>query len=816
MRFTPPCIQPAPLVLAITLALAAPSVSMAQTTADGSQAVILSIASQPLGAALNELSATTGTPIGFSPALVAGKTARAVKGKLTARQAIDELLAGSGLTAKQEAGGIVIKGAESSDEVITLDAVKVTRQGGAEGTTEGTGSYTTQSMNTATKLSLSIRETPQAVTVITRQQLNDRGVETLENALSSTPGISQTKDGPNRVAFYSRGFIVDSLTTDGLPAELSHYISREMNSAPDMAIYDRVEVVRGATGLTTGAGNPSASINLVRKRPTATPQVSLTASAGSWDNYRAELDASNALNQAGTLRGRAVATYQKKNSFQDVANAERSVLYGILEADLSSRTMLTAGISHQKLNTTSTWGGLPTALDGGDLGFSRSTYLGNTWDYWDQDNTTLFSKLEHRFDNDWKLQLAASRTWSKMDMLGSQLERSYQDGVSRWGQYVGQYVYKDQQDSYDLYATGPFQLFGRTHEFVTGASLRDLDFRGNGNARSDELDMDLHNWNPSGNPPKAMDMNFWRQARTTKQKSIYATTRLNPSDRLKFIVGARLDWYDHDALTINGRRSTASSYSVNRHVTTYAGAVYDLDQYHSVYASYTDIFKPQSELNAAATPLKPILGKNFEVGIKGEYFDGDLNASAAVFRIDQQNRAKALSRNQCSDLAPTCFEAAGEIRSQGIELEINGRLAPGWQLAAGYTYSQAKYRQDGDASKVGTPFSTELPRQGIKLFTTYQLPGELHRWTLGGGVRWQSQIYNEGIDSDTPYRIEQKAYAVVDLLLAYRASEHLDLRLNIDNLFDKRYWAAIGANTSYAVNQYGEPRKVMLTASYKF
>ncbi len=816
MRFTPPCIQPAPFALAITLTLAASGVCIAQTAASASQAVTLSIASQPLGSALNELSAATGTPIGFSPALVQGKMAHAVNGNLTTQQAIDQLLTGSGLIAAQQAGGIVIKAAELSDEVITLDAVMVTRQRQADSATEGTGSYTTESMNTATKLPLSIRETPQAVTVITRQQLNDRGVETLENALSSTPGISQTKDGPNRVAFYSRGFVVDSLTTDGLPAELSHYISREMNSSPDMAIYDRVEVVRGATGLTTGAGNPSASINLVRKRPTATPQLSLTSSVGSWDNYRAELDASNALNQAGTLRGRAVATYQKKNSFQDVANAERSVLYAIAEADLSSHTLLTAGVSHQKLNTTASWGGLPTALDGGDLGFSRSTYLGNTWDYWNQDNTTLFSKLEHRFDNDWKVQLAASRTWSKMDMLGSQLERTYLEGASQWGQYVGQYVYKDQQDSYDLYATGPFQLFGRSHEFVTGASLRDLDFRGNGNARSDELDMDLHNWNSSGNPPQAMDMDFWRQTRTTKQKSIYATTRLNPSDSLKFILGGRLDWYDHDALTINGRRSSSSAYSVNKQVTSYAGVVYDIDKQHSVYASYTDIFKPQSELDATGSPLKPIVGKNVEVGIKGEYFDGELNASAAVFRIDQQNRAKALSRNQCSDLAPTCSEAAGEIRSQGVELEINGRLAPGWQLAAGYTYSQAKYRKDADASKEGTPFSTDLPRQGFKLFTTYQLPGELHRWTLGGGIRWQSQIYNAGVDSDTPYRIEQKAYAVADLLLAYRASERLDLRLNIDNLFDKRYWAAIGANTSYAVNQYGEPRKFMLTASYKF
>lgn len=772
---------------------------------------------QPLGRSLTRIADAGQARLSVGAELVRGLQAPAVRGEFTVQQAWERALAGTGLAVRQTDSGVWTLEKLASGEVAALEAVTV--RGVGEGVTEGTGSYTTESMNTATKLPLSIRETPQAVTVVTRQQLDDQGVEILENALAGTPGISLTKDGPNRVAFYSRGFIVDSLTTDGLPSELSHYISREMNSTPDMAIYDRIEVVRGATGLTTGAGNPSAAINLVRKRPTATPQLGLMASAGSWDNYRAEVDASNALNEAGTLRGRVVAAYQNKGSFQDVAKTERSVLYAIAEADLTSRTMLTAGVSYQNANNTSAWGGLPTAMDGSDLGLSRSTYLGNTWEYWDQRNTTLFTQLEHRFDNGWKLLLSASRTWSKLDMLGSQLERTYWVDPNQWGQYVGQYDYEDRQNSYDVYATGPFQLLGRTHEFVAGASLRDLDFHGNGNARSDELGLDIHHWDPAGNPPQAMDMDFWRQDRTTRQKGVYATARFNATDALKIILGGRLDWFDYDALTVNGSRATSSVYSVDRHVTRYAGAIYDLDARHSVYASYTDIFKPQSELNASGSTLKPIVGKNYEIGIKGEYLNGRLNASAALFRIDQQNRAKALSRNECSDLVASCYEAAGEVRSQGVELELNGRLAPGWQLAAGYTYAQAKYRKDADASKVGTPFATDLPRHMFKLFTTYQLPGELHRWTIGGGVRWQSRIYHEGInfyDAGTPFRIEQKAYAVADLMLAYRASEHLDLRLNIDNLFDKRYWRAIGSNTAYAVNQYGEPRKFVLSARYRF
>ncbi|MEF9963437.1 MAG: TonB-dependent siderophore receptor [Comamonas sp.] len=795
--------------------------------ADESATQAYQIAPGPLGRALAQVASAAGMALSFDPALTQGRQSPALGGSFTPQEALQRLLAGSGLGVVQRPDGsytlqkLALSKGIGNEEGTTLAEVRVVAAAvRSDGATEGTGSYTQKGPSrTATKLPLSLRETPQSATVITRQRMDDEGMQELEDVIASTPGISSIKDGPNRVAFYSRGFIVESLTTDGLPSELSHYLSRDMNSTPDMAIYDRVEVVRGATGLTTGAGNPSAALNLVRKRPTATRQLSMTATAGSWNDYRAEVDASGPLNEAGSLRGRMVVAYQDKDSFQDIVGSDRAVLYAIAEADLSSSTMLTAGVSYQNSHSTNSWGGLPLALDGRDLGLPRSTYLGNSWDFWDQRNTTLFTRLEQRFDNDWKLQLAASRTWSRLDMLGSQVERIYWATPSQWGQYMGQYDYEDRQNSYDAYASGPFQLLGRKHELVVGASVRNLRFKGNGNYRDDEIDMDIHHWDPGSRAPVSLDMDYWQQNRGTRQKSMYATTRLSATDSLKIIAGLRFDWYDYNAATRNGQRTSVANYSVNRHVTHYMGAVYDLDAQHSVYASYTDIFKPQSELTAAGSTLKPIEGKNYEIGMKGEYFNGNLNASVALFRIDQENRAKALDRNQCSDLVSTCYEAAGLVRSQGVELEVNGRLAPGWQLAAGYTYAKPKYRSDEDAGKVGKPFATDLPVQMFKLFTTYQLQGDLHRWNVGGGVTWQSTIYNQDInfyDEGTPYHIEQKGYALANFSVGYRASEHLDWRFAIDNLFDKRYWRTIGSNTAYATNQYGEPRKFLLTARYRF
>ncbi|WP_085533884.1 MULTISPECIES: TonB-dependent receptor [unclassified Pseudomonas] len=800
-----------PRMASRTLGLALTLPLMAQVQA---QEVHFNIASQSMASALQEFGRQANLQVLYSPDDVQGKRSNALTGSYSAERAIAVLLNGTGVAYSLKGNSVTILNRASTGS-LELGASTITAQGLGM-TTEDTGSYTTGAMQTASKLALTARETPQSVTVITRQRMDDQNMKTLEDVLKSTPGISVTKDGPQRPTFYSRGFTIENLMTDGLPNDLSHYLSRDMNSTPDMAIFDRVEVVRGATGMMQGAGSPSAAVNMVRKRPTATPRVTVTGSAGSWDNYRTEFDASNALNDSGTLRGRIVTAYQTKDSFQDFTSSERSVFYGITEADLNEDTTFTFGISNQNANNNTAWGGLPVAKDGSDLHLKRSTYLGSDWEYWDQDNTTAFTRLEYRFANNWKMLLAASRSWSDLSMLGSIPERMGPD-YDEFGQNIGRYDYKDKQSSYDGYVTGPFSLFGRTHELVVGASKRELTFNGKGLPIDLETHTDLNN--PSGIPKPDMSANPWTQHRTSELEGTYVTTRLNLTDDLKLILGGRLDWYKYDVTTTWNGKPSASSLpnKVTRHLTRYAGAIYDLDEHHSVYVSYTDIFKPQTELDTSNNALKPIEGKNYELGIKGEYFDGSLNASAAIFRIDQENRAKEVSPNQCTPAGTTCYEAAGEVRSQGIELEINGSLAPGWELGAGYTYASVKYTKDSNPDNKGRLYDTDIPRHVFKAFTTYQLPGDLNRWTIGGGVYRQNTIYNQGTnfyDTTSKFRIEQEAYTLVDLMTSYKASEHVDIRLNINNVFDKKYYQSIGTNTVYGINQYGDPRNAMVTVRW--
>lgn len=678
---------------------------------------------------------------------------------------------------------------------LELDATSITsEQLGA--TTEGTGSYTTGPMQTATKLPLTMRETPQAVTVITRQRMDDQAMTSVNDVVKNTPGLFLSQSsGPGRQTYSSRGFDIDNIMYDGLPSSYSGYT---MGVQPNLAMFDRVEVIRGATGLVTGAGNPSAAINMVRKRPTFTPQLSVTGAAGSWDDYRGEFDASGPLNDSGTLRGRMVGSYRDADSFRDKEQSDHGLFYGIAEADLSDSTTASLGFSRQEDQTNFFWGGLPLGTDGHHLNLPRSTYPGTDWENKKLRVDTVFGDIEHRFDNDWKLHFAGST--STLDGMFSGTYLSRYDGpleTTAW-----QSKQDEKQTAFDTYASGPVEAFGRTHEVVIGTSKRIYD-----NTSKDYSPYD------TGLPIGAPKPDFVRDGKThniTTQDAVYLTTRLSLADPLTLILGGRLDWYDYDD------RSGDGDYKVTRNLTRYGGLIYKLDDHHSVYASYTDIFTPQTSQDLSGKLLDPIVGENYEIGIKGEYFDGALNASLAVFQTDQKNRStEAATQLGCPVL--TCYEASGLVRSQGIDMELQGALTENWQVGAGYTYTRAHYIKDSDPANKNQRFETDTPEHLFKLSTVYRLQGPLEKLRVGGNVYWQSRMYNDVAVANGTYRLEQGSYAVADLMAGYQVTKHLDLQLNANNIFDRVYYAAIGSSTVWgSTDTYGDPRSYGLTAKYSF
>ena len=692
--------------------------------------------------------------------------------------------------------------AQDTSSPLTLGEVKINAESGVAGTatTEGSGSYTTGAMSTAVGLPLSIRETPQSVSVITRQRMDDQGMNDLNDVVKYAPGITLRKFGGDRQQFLARGFSIDNLMYDGLPTTLSSFTLDTVAGA-DLAMYDRVEVVRGATGLMTGAGSPSATLNLVRKRPTATPQVSITTSAGSWDRYRTEVDASNKLNESGTLRGRIVAAYEDDKSYIDVRAKQRQTFYGVVEADLSDATTWTLGASKQRDDATSDWGSLPAGPNGENLHLPRSTFLSNDWAYWDRDNVTLFTDLTTRFDNGWTSRLAFAKVWAESNTFSSYLSAVKGGGFA---QSSGQYDTTDVQTNLDGSLSGPFQWFGREHELTVGASRRQEKFDQKGGFWSKAIPIDIYNFDPGVIPkPDIADRTPYQSQNTATEEGIYAAARFNPFDPLHVIIGTRLSWYDYD------NRSGAGDYKVTQQVTPYAGVIYDLNETYSVYASYTEIFKPQTQQDVAGSVLQPMTGESYEVGIKGEYFDGELNASLALFDMTQENRAYALDTQPANCLATnrTCYEAAGEVRSRGLDAEISGALTPDWQASAAYTLVLSQYVKDKAFDK-GNLFAPNQPKHLFKAATTYHLQGNLHKARIGADVLAQSKTYGRVGNGHA----EQGAYGVVGLMAGYRLDEHWDARVNLNNVLDQKYWQ--GIPTASGSGTYGDPRNVMFSLKW--
>ncbi|MBG8560645.1 TonB-dependent siderophore receptor [Pseudomonas qingdaonensis] len=796
----PQLLSPARLALAVAVAVSACSLDLNRAWADPAMQRY-ALPAQPLDQALRQIARQSASTLVVDPGLLRGRQSAAVNGQLSAEAAVRQAVAGSGLQLRvTDNGTLTLEKADSSD-ALQLGATSITGSALGE-VTENTGSYTTASMATATKFKASARETPQSVTVVTRQRMDDQNMQTLDDIASYTPGLTLRKTGGERPQFYSRGAAIDNIMVDGLPIA---YDSDTLGTAT-LAMFDRVEVVRGASGLMVGSGNPSGTLNLVRKRPTLAPQITLTAAAGSWDNYRTEIDASSSLNDAGTVRGRVVGSYQDKNSFTDAYSNQRQLLYGITEFDLSDATTLTlGGYYNREDNPGADWNGSPTHADGSFLDISRSSRFSPDWTYWDKTNKSVFAEVEHRLDNDWRLRLSASWLKANLEMLGSSYYR-LDPTADELQLNVGRYSYEHTQKSIDGYASGPFSLFGRTHELVVGASYRRDDTDdgpGGGPDASFNYVVDPNNFHYKDVPRPAIDYNWSRKGKVD-QSSAYTAVRFNLRDDLKLILGSRLDWYEYQQHTEVGAYAFGADYKATREVTPYAGLIYDLNDTYSVYTSWTRIFKPQEYQNSSGGLLAPVTGTNYEAGLKAEYFGGALNASFALFQLDQENLAKSLPAGDCPTM-DACYEAAGEIRTRGLELELGGELAPGWQASAGYTYAAAEYVKATGSAQKGDRFDSDSPYNLFKLATSYQLPGDLDQWSVGGAFRTQSRTY-------TSYSVKQGGYSVVDLMTQYRVTPAVTLQTNLNNVADKRYYQSI--SNPAGANIFGEPRNVMFTVKW--
>ncbi|ELZ1261967.1 TonB-dependent siderophore receptor [Vibrio fluvialis] len=675
---------------------------------------------------------------------------------------------------------------------------------------EGTNAYTMGETAAATGLPLSLQETPQAVTVITRQRIDDQQLNSVQDVLDNTTGIVSNQSDSERTSFYSRGFLINNVQYDGIPTVVGDVVNGSGIGSLNTAFYERVEVVRGGSGLLTGTGNPSAAINLVRKRPTRDFSAVASIGAGSWDTYRGMADLSTPLTEDGRIRARIVGTYQDGHSYLDGYKPERKGFYGIVEADLTEDTTLSLGYDYQDITPKgATWGGLPLWFsDGTQAEYSRGKNYAQEWSHWDNTLKTAFAEIAHVFDNGWNIKATANqyRTEYDAELLGlvGRPDRTTGLGSYPYGAYPVALASggRSRQNTFDVMASGPFELLGRQHDLVVGATSSRRTSRQADIAPfyAGIAAVNVYDLSPAYPRPDFETMASVPTHTRVKQSGIYSAARFSLADPLKLIIGGRFSNYEIDDVS-----GTSLHYKKSGEFTPYAGLVYDINKTYSSYVSYTSIFNPQTDYrDSSGNVLTPSKGKTKEIGLKGAYMDGRLNASVALFDTKLNNAAQVVAGSYTPGGAQA-YKGADGTKSRGIELDLQGELALGWNIYAGITHFTA---EAGD----GVRLNSKLPRTTAQLFNTYQLPGDWHSLTLGGGIKWQSRFYQTPNTGTSTLGGEQGSYALVSLMGRYDITQKFDLSVNLNNLFDKKYALQKG---DFDTVSYGAPRNVMLTLNYK-
>jgi outer membrane receptor for ferric coprogen and ferric-rhodotorulic acid len=678
------------------------------------------------------------------------------------------------------------------NESTQLETITVQAEKENPAVTEGTKSYTAKSASTSTKLNLSLRETPQSVKVLTREYLDDANINSFQDMLNSVTGVT-TNRWDERQYPTARGFDVDYYLFDGVPSSSELDIA----SDPDLSMYDRVELVKGANGLMTGAGNPAIAINMIRKHANAKELTgTLSSSYGSWNAWNSMADISAPLNADGTVRGRVVVKHESTDSFADLYEKENNLFYGVLDADLTDSTYLSVGASYQELDRSGIkWGGLPAFYNDGSLtDFDRDLTVTSDWTYWNTNTTTVFAQFKQKLFND--ITLNVNYDYREIDAETALLYLWSESVDKTTNSSGGLYPYTDTskttQNNADVYISAPFTLGGLQQEVIAGFMYNqsELTDRYYGSPTLDNGTIDFNNFTPS-KIIGSINNNVANPSNKTTQTGVYLAGKFTLLEPLKLVTGVRVSNWEYESEDGNGNRK------YNNKVTPYAGLIYDFLEDYSWYASYTEIFKPENKQDANQQYLDPREGKSYETGLKGEFFDKQLNASMSVFLTQQDNVAEKIGSIKIGDEFKDVYSSTDSVESKGFEIELDGKITNNWDMSFGVAHFNV---EDANGKKV----QTTAARTSANLFTKYTLD----KWSLGGGLNYKSEAYKD----EAAGRITQDAYVLANLMAAYQVDQNIKLQLNVNNLFDEKYYEGLGKNSMV----YGAPRNATLTFRYQF
>ncbi|MDC8829659.1 TonB-dependent siderophore receptor [Alteromonas gilva] len=677
--------------------------------------------------------------------------------------------------------------------------------------------YLYKKADDVSRLDLDIKDLPQSISVIGEEMIDDFALNNVNTVLDTVTGLNVEEVETDRTYYTARGFDITNFQVDGLGLPV---LSGNVHGDVDTAIYQKVEVLRGANGMMTGTGSPSATINYVRKKPTENTQISARAQLGSWSAKRLDVDASVPLSDK--VGARVVVAKETKDSYLDRYELDKTVAYGVISAALTDTTVLTVGASQQTSDAKGNmWGALTLYYaDGTPTNFDTSTNTAADWSNWDVTDTRYFAFLEQELGAGWSLKADYTRieTDEDSELFYTYVSRDPDTGTTLLDPTTGlgligygsEYDLDDQHDYADIYVNGSFDAFGQSHDLMFGASYAKV-------AYTDTSLYDFHtgngfpllpameNWTGDTPFPEFTDGETGSDVEE-KQTAAYFGGNFALTNKLSLLAGGRFN-----NVEVNGISYDIDETLDENAFVPYAGLVYAITDSINSYVSYTEVFTPQTERNADFERIDPITGESKEIGIKASLMDDKALLTVAYFDIDQVNVAVAngFAQNPVSGVEEQVYRGADGLNSKGWELDLAGELLPGLQTNLGLTV----FDITGDQL-----VSDYTPEKLVNINATYQFQS-MPKFKVGTSIRWQEATSRNVGPVPAAYAnagedivIEQDAYALVNLMASYAVNDSITITANVNNATDEKYLKSLYWEQGY----YGAPRNYLLSLTWAY
>ncbi|MEE1925232.1 TonB-dependent siderophore receptor [Pseudomonas sp. 148P] len=677
---------------------------------------------------------------------------------------------------------------------LQLDAVNINAEAAdyerADGPVQG---YKANRSASATRTDTALHETPQSVSVVPRDVLDDSGATRLQDALDYAGGVGRANNfgGQGLTTVTVRGFTTGEYYRNGFP------MNRGYPNAPDAASIERIEVLRGPASSLYGRGDPGGTFNAVTKQPLSESKVTLGSQVDDQGMHRGTLDASGPLNQDGSLAYRLNVLGEGGESFRDDVESERYEVAPVLSWQVNDTTRLVFEGDFMRNNHPLDRGLTRYATQRGSASRDTNVWEKGTDNKLHNDNDMAQLRFEHLLNDNWTLAGGFQYLDGSLDGNAVEANGAPADGRTLQRNFNWRRLEWTDRD-FQLNLTGHFDTGVFAHTLLTGVEYEDYDYNSIILRSSAAYSVDIYN-PVLGQPRPALDRPTTWDKENLRTWAFFIQDQVALTERLKALAGVRFERFEHkyDDRLVDTRDFDKSQNGV----TPRFGLIYDLTDTVAVYANTARSFKPNSGTPANGAGFDPEKGKSYELGVKWEALERQLSVDAAIYHIVKEN---VLTR----DPVNTNYNiAAGQVRSRGLDINVAGNITPEWRVIGGYAYVDAEVTKD-NRLPTGTRLAN-IPRNSFSLLNTYEFQDGFAKG-LGLGVGVKHVDDRNGQTEALTYTMEQ--YTVVDLLSFYKVNEHVRLNLDVKNVFNKGYDES--AFNTYAYP--GAPRTVQAGVAYTF